>query len=116
MTSENATATPRPATVAEAGTALDELMALVGVDGLVAAYRYPDLLARVDQHAAAVRDAVTASAGRIDPLSLARYARSIAAAADRAGEPMPAHDWSTPGWHALRLVAVCWLADEAGLL
>ena len=44
---------------------LDEMMARVGVDGLVAALADPGVLAVVDQHAAAVRDALPdARAGR----------------------------------------------------
>jgi hypothetical protein len=109
---------PRPVTATEARDALDLLMAQVGVDGLVEALTHPGLMARVDQHAAAVRDAVTTTGG-IDELSLARYARSIVAAAERVGRPLgdPADiDWPNADWHVLRLVAVCALADEFGLL
>lgn len=128
MTSEHsATAEPttagsrfsaRPTTTAQARDALDQLMAQVGVDGLVEALTHPGLMARVDQHAAAVRDAVAATGGT-DAVSLARYARSIVAAAERVGRPLgdPADvDWPNADWHVLRLVAVCALADELGLL
>ena len=47
-----------------AGALLDEMMARVGVDGLAAALGDTGLLAQVDQHAAAVRDALRA-AGRV---------------------------------------------------
>jgi hypothetical protein len=97
---------------------LDELMARVGVDGLVAALRSPGLLAAVDQHAAAVREALIARGGGIDATGLAGYARSVLAAAHRMSRPVPARtddlDWSRAGWHLLRLVAVCAVADEAG--
>jgi hypothetical protein len=103
---------------------LDEMMARVGVDGLIAAIADPGVLALVDQHAAAVRDAL-ADAGRpADEAGLASYARSIAAAARRAGRGVPAPGeapqtvagWHQAEWHVLRLVAVCAIAEESGLL
>jgi uncharacterized protein DUF6401 len=116
-------ATTNATTRAAARQALDDLMAWVGVDGLVAALRCPGLLATVDQHAAAVRDAVTARYGRICPAGLAGYGRSVLAAAHRHGcalptatEPVGDLDWSRAGWHLLRLVAVCLVADQAGCL
>ena len=103
--------------------ALDDLMAWLGVDGLVAAFRSPGLLALVDQHAAAVRDALTGLNGGIDATGLAGYARSVRAAATRHGRDLPPPtqpvgelDWSGAGWHLLRLLAVCAVADEAGCL
>jgi hypothetical protein len=112
-------ATANPMATASAHQALDELMAWVGVDGLVAALAAPGLLAEIDQHAAAVRDAITAAGCAVDALSLSRYARSIAAAAQRMGYPLPEPSlngtdtyWTRAGWHLLRLVAVCALADE----
>jgi hypothetical protein len=103
---------------------LDEMMARVGVDGLVAAFRDPGVLALVDQHTAAVRDAL-ADAGRelaID--GLASYARSIVAAARRSNRVVPepgwaprtAAEWRAADWHLLRLVAVCALAVEFRLI
>jgi hypothetical protein len=103
---------------------LDEMMARVGVDGLVAALSDPAVLAAVDQHAAAVRDTL-ASAGRtVDADGLAAYARSIVAAARRMGRALPAPGeapvataaWRQAEWHLIRLVAVCAIADEAALL
>jgi hypothetical protein len=103
---------------------LDDMMARVGVDGLVAAMADPGLLAQVDQHAAAVRDAL-ADAGRgVNAEGLASYARSIEAAARRMGRPVPAAGqayvtgaaWHAAEWHLVRLVAVCAIADSAGLL
>ena len=102
-----------------AQVSLDELMAWIGVDGLVAALRSPGLLATVDQHAAAVREALVARYGTVDAAGLVGYARSVTAAAYRMGRPLPdpaGHsgdvDWSRAGWHLLRLVAVCALAAE----
>ena len=107
----------------DARVALDELMARVGVDGLVAALRSPGLLAAVDQHAAAVREAMLVRAGRVDAAGLADYAKSVTAAAHRMGRPLPdpaGHSgdvhWSRAGWHLLRLLAVCFVAEEGGLL
>jgi len=102
----------------DAARSLDQLMATVGVDGLVAALRTPGLLAEIDQHAAAVRDAVAAAGREVDALSLAGYARSVAAAAHRTGRSIDGRtaDWTRAGWHLLRLTAVCAIADEVGCL
>jgi len=112
-------ATADRATSLPAQVSLDELMAWVGVDGLVAALRSPGLLAAVDQHAAAVREALVARYGAVDEAGLAGYARSVTAAGYRMGRPLPdpaGHsgdvDWSRAGWHLLRLVAICALATE----
>ena len=103
--------------------ALDDLMAWVGVDGLVAALRSPGLLAALDQHMAAVREALVARDGAVEADGLVGYARSVIAAAHRMGRPLPdpaGHAgeviWVRAGWHLLRLVAICALADEAGYL
>ncbi|MEV4282422.1 DUF6401 family natural product biosynthesis protein [Actinoplanes xinjiangensis] len=110
--------------VRSAGAYLDEMMARVGVDGLTAAFTEPALLARLDQHAAAIREALR-GAGRIaDADGLASYARSIAAGAVRAGRrlpepgfaPMSGAEWLAAGFPLLRLVAVCLIAESEGLL
>ena len=99
---------------------LDEMMARVGIDGIVAALADPGLLALVDQHAAAVRDAL-ADAGRpADADGLAGYARSIVAGARRMGRHLPspgeapatAAEWLRADWHLVRLVAICMIAAE----
>jgi hypothetical protein len=103
---------------------LDEMMARVGVDGLVAAHADAGLLALVDQHAAAVRDALAHAGRAVDAEGLASYAKSIAAAADRMGRPVPQPGhayasgpaWLAAEWHLLRLVAVCMIAESADLL
>jgi uncharacterized protein DUF6401 len=116
-----------PGVVPVAGSAhdlLDEMMARVGVDGLVAAQTDAGLLAQVDQHAAAVRDALTHAGRAVDADGLAMYAKSIAAAAWRVGRPVPEPGqayvtgaaWLSAEWHLLRLVAVCMIAESAGLL
>jgi hypothetical protein len=110
--------------VRPAGAYLDEMMARVGIDGLTAAFAEPALLARLDQHAAAVRDALR-GAGRIaDVDGLAAYARSIAAGAVRMGRPLPqpgfapvsGAEWLAAGFPLLRMVAVCLIAESEGLL
>ncbi|WP_432977959.1 DUF6401 family natural product biosynthesis protein [Dactylosporangium sp. CA-233914] len=93
---------------------LDRVMAMVGVDGLVEALAQPYLLAKIDQHAAAVRESLTAAGKRVDALSLAGYARSVIAVHQRHGRPLPTPDsidWAAADWTVLRLVAVCHLAD-----
>ena len=107
-----------------ARTLLDEMMARVGVDGLVAAHADAGLLAQVDQHAAAVRDALAHAGREVGAGGLAAYARSIAAAAHRMGRPIPepghayvdGSAWLTAEWHLMRLVAVCMIAESTGLL
>jgi hypothetical protein len=108
----------------EARALLDEMMARVGVDGLVAAHADPGLLAQVDQHAAAVREALGHAGRAADADGLAAYAKSIAAAAERMGRPVPQPGrayvsgpaWLAAEWHLLRLVAVCMIAESAELL
>ena len=103
---------------------LDEMMARVGVDGLAAALADPGLLAQVDQHAAAVRDALAGAGRELDAAGLAAYAKSILAAAARMGRVVPAPGeahvtgaaWHAAEWHLMRLVAVCAIAEESGLL
>lgn len=95
---------------------LDQVMAMVGVDGLVEALKQPFLLAKVDQHAAAVRQSLTAAGKGIDSISLAGYARSVIAVHQRHGRALPTPDsvdWSDADWTVLRLVSVCSLADAA---
>ena len=112
MTSEfnvttNAAATSTPEAV------LEEIMAQVGVDGLVAAMGRPGLMAVVDQHAAAIRDSLAASGLKLEAGPLAGYASSVAAAATRMGRELPEPtlvDWTKASWFQLRLMAICALA------
>ena len=126
MTNEKLAFAPVPAApvVDPAYALLDEMMARVGVDGLVAAHTDAGLLAQVDQHAAAVRDALAHAGRAVDAGGLASYAKAIAAAAHRMGRPVPEPGhayrsgtaWLAAEWHLLRLVAVCMIAESAGLL
>ncbi|HEX8629756.1 MAG TPA: DUF6401 family natural product biosynthesis protein [Catenuloplanes sp.] len=108
----------------QARIALDDLMARVGVDGLAAALAHPGLLAQVDQHAAAVRHALRHAGRAVDAAALAGYARSIAAAGQRMGRPVPepgqayvtGGDWLRAEWHLLRLLGVCLIAEASGVL
>jgi hypothetical protein len=103
---------------------LDEMMARVGVDGLVAAHADAGLLAQLDQHAAAVREALHSAGREVDAEGLAAYAKSIAAAAVRMNRPLPEPGhapmtgtaWLTAEWHLMRLVATCMIAEAADLL
>ncbi|BBH71292.1 hypothetical protein ACTI_79770 [Actinoplanes sp. OR16] len=125
MTNENLAIAPL-ADLAAAGPAaacLDDVMARIGVDGLAAAFASPALLALIDQHAAAVRDAL-ADAGRVvGAEGLASYTRSIAAGAARRGRSLPiagqapttAAGWLSAEWSLLRLLGVCLLAVESDL-
>ncbi|WP_433292845.1 DUF6401 family natural product biosynthesis protein [Actinoplanes sp. CA-030573] len=107
-----------------AAAVLDEMMARVGVDGLCAAFADPGLLALVDQHAAAVRDAMGDAEREVDAEGLAAYAKSIVFAARRGGRALPAPgeapmrsaDWMAAEWHLLRLLGVCALAEATDLL
>ncbi|SDS15799.1 DUF6401 family natural product biosynthesis protein [Actinoplanes derwentensis] len=112
------------AAVRPAGAYLDEMMARVGVDGLTAAFAEPGLLALIDQHAAAVREALRTAGRRPDAAGLAAYARSLAAAAVRSGRPLPepgaapasVAGWASAGFPLLRVVAVCLIAVSSNEL
>jgi hypothetical protein len=111
MSNERFAAIEEPTTDASARQYLDQIMALVGVDGLVEALSTPGLLAQVDQHAAAVRESIRAAEKPVGPAALASYARSVLAVHQRCGRDLPsAVDWTTPGWTVLRLLAVCSMA------
>jgi Family of unknown function (DUF6401) len=118
-------AAPAAASPADPARALlDEMMARVGVDGLAAALGDAGLLAQVDQHAAAVRDSLHHAGREVDAEGLAAYAKSIVAAAERMGRPVPQPGhayisgtaWLAAEWHLMRLVAVCMIAESADLL
>jgi hypothetical protein len=111
------TAFAQPTTDTAARQYLDQIMAMVGVDGLVEALSSPGLLALVDQHTAAVRDSIVSAGKPIDPISLSGYARSVLAVHERHGRPLPSPStvsWERPEWTVVRLVAVCSLADAEG--
>jgi hypothetical protein len=99
---------------------LDGLMARVGVDGLVAAFRCSELMTLVNRHADEVRDSVAMDAVTVEPGPLADYAAVILADAMHAGRLLPDDpakvDWHRAEWYLLRLVAVCAVAEESGCL
>jgi hypothetical protein len=94
-----------------AGT-LRMLWAHLGASASAAAADLPRLTAALDQHAAAVRDALSAGAGVIGAAALAGYAKGIL----NGTKPPAAPDWSQPSWLELRLAAVGQLARRYGHL
>jgi hypothetical protein len=97
-------------------TLLDELMARIGVDGLVAMLRSPALLATVRAHGVAVRDTLAARGHAVSSEALAGYASVVLTAGLHCGQLLPTDpdgvDWSSADWYLLRLVAVCAVATE----
>ena len=89
-----------------ARSSLIELVTTVGRPGAAALAGRPDLLAQVDQHAAAIREAL--GGHDIDMVTLAGYAAAIRDTARADGDPLDS--WDRPSWALLRLLAVCQLA------
>lgn len=98
--------------------ALNRLHEQVGTAGLAAAAAIPALGAAVDQHAAAVRDILTAG---VEPgvavagtVLLAGYAQGVLDHLRETGAPVqaPAESagWLRADWASVRLLAVCSLA------
>jgi hypothetical protein len=86
----------------------------VGGPGTAAMGGCPGLLAAVDQHAAAVRDAVADPTGQLGAEKLAAYADGVNDAAARHGWTLPGGiNWAQPSWPVVRLLAVCVLAQHA---
>ncbi len=75
----------------------------------------PGLAAAVDQHAAAVRQSITAAGSQVGQESLTRYLHGFADGV-RAWRWTPATTGPGYDWETLRLAAICWLAREHGLL
>jgi hypothetical protein len=89
-----------------ARASLTELDAVLGRPGRAAAADRPEIVSQVDQHAAAIRDAL---GGRsLDPVALAGYAAAILDLARTSGDRLG--EWSQPTWAMVRLLAVCQLA------
>jgi hypothetical protein len=112
-----------PDPILSAHPVLDDAMARVGVDGLAAALAHPALLAVVDQHATAVRESLRCAGRPVDADSVAGYARSVMAAAERMGRRLPeageadfGPGWLHAEWHLLRLLGACALAETSGWL
>jgi hypothetical protein len=96
---------------------LNRLHDELGAAGLTAAAALPGLLALVDQHAAAVRDATTlgleGSAAVAGLAMLASYGHGVLSDAREHGWQPPAGPgaWCAADWTSLRLAAVCALAQ-----
>lgn len=88
---------------------LHRLIRQVGEDGIAEMAHSPGLAAAVDQHAAAVRDVITASGGTVHEDSLLDYVTGFAGAAIERGWS-PAEDPSC--WQRERVVAVYWLVRQ----
>jgi Family of unknown function (DUF6401) len=98
---------------------LDELMARLGVDGLVAVLNSPSLRLSVDDHAAEVRAALAERGLTGSVQGLAGYATLLVRAAHDCGRELPADpagydwdaaQWCSADWYLVRLLAVCALA------
>ncbi len=100
------------AALRSARTSLDELTATVGVSGLAAVAETPGLLAVVDQHAAGIRDSLSADTRPLTAVILAAYAEGVRDAAFKHGWTPPEGeiDWTGDDWVLRRLLAVCMLA------
>jgi hypothetical protein len=100
------------AALRSAYASLEELNASVGVSGLAAADLSPGLMAIVDQHAAGIRDSLSADSRPLTAVILAAYAEGVRDAAFTHGwRPAPGPiDWSDNDWVMRRLLGVCALA------
>ena len=100
------------AALRSAHACLDELTATVGVSGLPALDESPALVAVIDQHAAGVRDSLSADARPLTAVILAAYAEGVRDAAFKHGwtAPQGEIDWTANDWVLRRLLAVCTLA------
>jgi uncharacterized protein DUF6401 len=100
-----------------AKSTLNGLMIWLGEPGLAAARESVGLMSLVDQHAAAVRDALGDPAAGLGAVSLAGYAAGVRDALIEADWRVPAvaeQDWSKPEWPTVRLLAICSLARSHG--
>ncbi|GIJ51840.1 hypothetical protein Val02_87260 [Virgisporangium aliadipatigenens] len=86
----------------------------VGTSGFRAARADAGLLSKVDQHSAAVRDALAGADDTVTATDLAAYADGVCDTAGQRGFHLPAkltvEDWADPSWPLVRLLAVCQLA------
>jgi ABC-type Fe3+-hydroxamate transport system substrate-binding protein len=90
-----------------ARASLSELAILLGRPGRAALAARPDLVAQIDQHVAAIRDAL---GNLVEPVALAGYAAALRDAARVAGDTL--ETWGSPSWMMLRLLAVCVLSNN----
>lgn len=132
---------PRSSAEDSSYSVLTALMASVGSTGLAVAAAEPGLLALVDQHAAAIRESLTSLTAprpteitdelptevtdelpvdppRLSAAVLAGYAEGVRDAAIEHGwqPPVGPVDWSEADWVLIRLLAVCAVARNTGLL
>jgi hypothetical protein len=100
------------AALRSAHVALNELHDTVGASGLPAADAIPGLMATIDQHAAGIRDSLSADMRPLTAVLLAAYAEGVRDAAFTHGwrPPVGLIDWSESDWVLCRLLAVCVLA------
>src|SRR5699024_6058353 len=102
-----------------AKSTLNGLMIWLGEPGLTAACQRVGLMSLIDQHAAAVRDALGDPADGLSAVSLAGYAAGVRDALIEAEWSVPAvadQDWSKPEWPTVRLLAICALARSHGYI
>ncbi|WP_327000673.1 DUF6401 family natural product biosynthesis protein [Dactylosporangium sp. NBC_01737] len=95
---------------------LDRLHQRIGAAGLAAAAVIPGLSARVDQHAAEVRDLLGVRGRRPTLAALASYADGLLDGATDRGWQAPQHDlasWVGADGVTVRLMALCALARSA---
>ena len=91
---------------------LEELHHTLGHAGLAVADADPGLMAAVDQHAAGIRDSLSADVRPLTAVILAAYAEGVRDAAFTHGWQPPAGeiDWAESDWVLRRLLGVCALA------
>ena len=96
-----------------AKSTLNGLMIWLGEPGLAAAGQRAGLMALIDQHAAAVRDALGDPSDGLSAVSLAGYAVTVQATTAN-GTAVADQDWSRPEWPTVRLLAICSVARSHG--
>ena len=101
---------------AAARATLSGLMAGLGDAGLDAASQLPGLLAEIDQHVAAVVEALCGQGHALGPVALAGYAAGVHDAATEQGWRVPDSqrlEWARADWPTVRLLAVASIARAA---
>ncbi|GAA3741120.1 DUF6401 family natural product biosynthesis protein [Salinactinospora qingdaonensis] len=84
-----------------------------GQFGLLGAHATPGLTAELDQHAAAVRDAIEHGGARISRQSLTHYLHGFLDGCRERGWFSAAIEYE---WELLRLLAICRMAKEYGFV
>lgn len=95
------------------GSPLTRVMNELGREVLGGMTISPGLTAAIDQHAAAVRDAVSGRGGRVDREVLVDYLLGILDST-YGGEWADTQFQLGYSWPTLRMAAVCWLARQQG--